>query len=670
VKRDALSNGEVEVSEAQLVLALGEANLGTQWLRERLREWKLVKDERAFQATEEIAMMLGDNAVVHYRLDKPMAARLLEEWQRNAAHRRAMVTVEAPNLILLGDVAEVAGQQAPFLHPEWMHATMAGLGIITPEDVFQAQMVGQAEDEQGNVQEVPIDVLVYRIRLNRVLEALDPQLREAVARVGGRPGEVLTELLHHAPWAEPFIDAEWVSDRLGKVGDVVKVENPGVFIETGVAGQSADIVLESEARPEDIAHTSEQEEVKHLGGLHIIGTERHESRRIDNQLRGRAGRQGDPGSSRFYVSLEDELWRLFGVRGQWLLNKWEEDEAVEAGMISKSIERAQKKVELNHFEGRKHVLQYDDVMNVQREVIYRERRRALLGGDLRDTVLDMTQQAALAEADKHCPRDVRVEEWDTHKLHVGLGRLFGAVLLNKHLKADELAQMRSRDEIDDQLREVAEACYSERETKIGAEHLREVERWQLTRTIDEYWMEHLAEMDYLRDAIWQEGYAQKEPIGVYRQEGFALFQKMLGEIRRNVTESIFSYDVEPEIVYGGPQLMGMQEARLLAPLPMDDDGADDSVQLYKDADGNDDEDPVMAHAASSFGNAAGAATQTAPPRPAATHGANGGSNGAPSGANGSPAPASSTQSAGKPGRNHPCSCGSGKKYKNCCGKGS
>jgi preprotein translocase subunit SecA len=153
-----------------------------------------------------------------------------------------------------------------------------------------------------------------------------------------------------------------------------------------------------------------------LGGLHIIGTERHESRRIDNQLRGRAGRQGDPGSSRFYVSLEDELWRLFGVRGQWLLNKWEEDEAVEAGMISKSIERAQKKVELNHFEGRKHVLQYDDVMNVQREVIYRERRRALLGGDLRDTVLDMTQQAALAEADKHCPRDVRVEEWDTHKL--------------------------------------------------------------------------------------------------------------------------------------------------------------------------------------------------------------------------------------------------------------
>ena len=130
-------------------------------------------------------------------------------------------------------------------------------------------------------------------------------------------------------------------------------------------------------------------------GLHIIGSERHESRRIDNQLRGRAGRQGDPGSSRFYISLDDELWRLFGTRGQFLLKSWDEDEPVEAGIISKQIERAQKKVELNHFEGRKHVLQYDDVMNVQREVIYRERRRALQGADIRDTVVDMAQKAAI-----------------------------------------------------------------------------------------------------------------------------------------------------------------------------------------------------------------------------------------------------------------------------------
>jgi preprotein translocase subunit SecA len=340
-----------------------------------------------------------------------------------------------------------------------------------------------------------------------------------------------------------------------------------------------------------------------------------------------------------------------------------------SGHDSKSIERAQKKVELNHFEGRKHVLQYDDVMNVQREVIYRERRRALLGGDLRDTVLDMTQQAALAEADKHCPRDVRVEEWDTHKLHVGLGRLFGATLLNKHLKADELAQMRNRDEIDDRLREVAEACYAEREQKIGAEHLREVERWQLTRTIDEYWMEHLAEMDYLRDAIWQEGYAQKEPIGVYRQEGFALFQKMLGEIRRTSRRASSPTMWSRRRFTDGPQMMGMQEARLLAPLPMDEDGADDSVQLYKDADGNDDEDQVMSHAASSFGNAAGRRRK---PRhlvrqPLATRTV---VQTALQWCQWLAVACSEYSRCGQAGRNHPCSCGSGKKYKNCCGKGS
>ncbi len=710
-KRAALSGGDIEVNEVQLLDAMGEASLGTQWLRERLSEWNLLKDPRAFAATEEMQLLLGDNAVVHGRLDKAMAERLRDEWQRNPEHRRAMITVEAPNLILLGDIAETAGHQADFLHPEWLHQTIAGLGIIGQEDVMQAQMVGQAEDEQGNVQEVPIDVLVYRIRLNRVLDALEPTLREAVVRSESRDAaKVLQETVRHAPWAEGFIDEEWVTSKLQNMGDAApEVSAPGaalVFIETGVAGQSADIVLESEPRPEDIAHTSEGEEVRSLGGLHILGTERHESRRIDNQLRGRAGRQGDPGSSRFYVSLEDELWRLFGVRGQWLLNKWEEDEAVEAGMISKSIERAQKKVELNHFESRKHVLQYDDVMNVQREVIYRERRRALLGGDLRDTVLDMAQKAALAEADKHCPREVRPEEWDAHKLVLGLNRLFGAALIGKNLKSAELEEMRDRDDIDARLQEAVAACYAEREEQLGHEHMRVIERWQVTRSIDDYWMEHLAEMDYLREAIWQEGYAQKEPIGVYRQEGFALFQKMLGEIRREVTEALFGSQFDPQAeqamfdqsFYGGPELMDMQEARLLPPLPMDEDGMDDGVMLDKDADGDDDDNPIVTP--TSFGGfgaaalgvgasgtaASGAksgATQ-APSRSPRTTGngsrsgngasgnggnrnsGNGGFTGAASDLNFGSAPQDITRPAAKVGRNHPCPCGSGKKYKNCC----
>jgi len=588
-----------EINEAQIIANLGEQNLGLQWLRERLREWNVVSDARAFQATPELQEMLGDNAVVHLKLDKERVGALLKEWQNGGDHRRALVTVEAPNLILLGDVAEVAGHDAPFLHPEWMHQTMVQLDLLTGDDVFEAQLMGQAEDEQGQMQEMPIDVLVYRIRLNRVLDALSPTLREAVQNVGKDAGEVLREVERHAPWSREFIDEEWIERRLQTMDapDAPIQQNAvPVLVETGVAGQSADIVLEGEARPEDIAHTSEQEEVKRLGGLHIIGTERHESRRIDNQLRGRAGRQGDPGSSRFYVSLEDELWRLFGVRGQGLLNKWDEDEAVEHPMISKSVERAQKKVELNHFEGRKNVLQYDDVMNVQREVIYRERRRALLGGDLRDTVLDMAQQAALGEAEKHCPRAVRADEWDAHKLYTGLGRLFGATSLHHHLSQDELAPITNRDEMDDKLKEVAESCYNEREEQMGEENLRSLEAWQVTRSIDEYWMEHLAEMDYLRDAIWQEGYAQKEPIGVYRQEGFALFQKMQDEIRREVTEAIFSGQNDmtlDALAYGGPELSELHEARLVQMLPMDDGGIEDGVQLDKDADGEDDEEILI-----------------------------------------------------------------------------
>jgi preprotein translocase subunit SecA len=619
-----LKAGEIEINEAQLIVALGEHSMGVNWLRERLRGWGLVSNVRAYDSTPELSQITGDNAIVHYRMNQESARNLLDQWQNDATQRINLTAIEAPNMILLGDMAQMIGGVPPFLNPEWLHHQMSGMGIINDGDVFQAQMMGQQQDEQGNITEMPVDVLVYRIQLSKVLPSLDVTIREAVRKGIDVPAAVLGYVNEHAMWATPFVDEAYIEQRLRTV-DVapaqIVIGAAHVQIETGVAGQSADIVLEAEPRPEDVAHTSEQEEVKALGGLHIIGTERHESRRIDNQLRGRAGRQGDPGSSRFYVSLEDELWRLFGVRGQWLLNKWDEDEPVEAGMISKSIERAQKKVELNHFEGRKHVLQFDDVMNVQREVIYRERRRALLGSDVHETTLDMAQHAAVSEAEKHCPRAMRHEEWDTHKLYVGLGRLFGAVLVAKHLKVEDLDTLRwvetAHDEWDvdiagHTLRELVAELYQEREGTLGAENMRGLERWLVTRTIDEYWMEHLAEMDYLREAIWQEGYAQKEPIGVYRQEGFALFQKMLGEIRRKVTEGLFSSHNEPQpqvnfeqmfpgIDLGGLDLSQMdmsgidmsslQEGRLIESLPMDEDGLDDGVQLYKDADGNEAEDP-------------------------------------------------------------------------------
>jgi len=580
-----------EIGELQIVGDLGERYLGPGWLRERLNGWGIVSNARAFDASDEQAQVLGDNAIVHYTLHRDRLAEFVSAWHSDASKQREAVEIDAPNLILLNDIVQQIGGQPEWLGPEWLNDQMLGMGLVSGEgDIFQAQMMAQAQDEAGNITEQPMDVMVYRISLARLLGALDVTLREGVARVGDDASKVLGYVLERAPWAEPFVDQAYISERLPELGAIEIVRSPQsilVQVETGVAGQSADIVLDEEPRPEDIAHTSDQDEIKELGGLHIIGTERHESRRIDNQLRGRAGRQGDPGSSRFFVSLEDELWRLFGVRGQWLLNKWDEDEPVEAGMISKSIERAQKKVELNHFEGRKHVLQYDDVMNVQREVIYRERRRALMGGDLHDTVLDMAQHAAVGEAEKHCPVGVRNEEWDAHKLITGLSRIFGATRIGKYLHADELAQLRSREEMDDLLRETVAKLYEEHEAEVGADYVRGLERWLVTRNIDEYWMEHLAEMDYLREAIWQEGYAQKEPIGVYRQEGFALFQKMLGEIRREVTEGIFSSQNEPQpLDFGTIDLGELQEGRLVEALGYEEDGLDDGVMLNKSADGD------------------------------------------------------------------------------------
>ncbi len=622
-----LPKDEIAVNEFQLMRMLGEANMGVQWLRERLGGWGVVKDAVAFEAPPELAQMIGDANLVHLRLDKPALGKLRAKWSL-PARRRELVSVEAPNLVLLQELAGVVGPDAPILEPEWLHNMLTHLGLLADGDVMQAQMVGQVQDEQGNVSEQPLDVLVYRFRLPAFLEALKPTLQDAIQKVGDDPQRVFASLEQTAPYAGHFVDEEFFK-TVAASEPAEKPVNAGtlVQIETGVAGQAADIVLETEARPEEIAHSSDSEEVKELGGLHIIGSERHESRRIDNQLRGRAGRQGDPGTSRFYVSLEDELWRLFGVRGQYFLSKWDEDEPVEAKMITASIARAQKKVELNHFESRKHVLQYDDVMNVQREVIYRERRRALLGDNVRDTTLNMAQRAAIAEAEKHCPRDVRPDEWDSHKLYLGLGKIFGLALVQKHLRDEDLRDAhwteRPGSSIEAReydlsfhdnrtLYEVVERLYEEREESVGEENLRGLERWQVMRSIDDHWMEHLAEMDYLRDAIWQQGYAQKEPIGVYRQEGFALFQKMLGEIRREVTESLFSHQFGYEL----PQLEGLDlgnliEARLLETLPTDD-GIDDGTMLEKDADGREEVELVARQSASAPRNAG--TTVAAPPQ--------------------------------------------------------
>jgi preprotein translocase subunit SecA len=295
-------------------------------------------------------------------------------------------------------------------------------------------------------------------------------------------------------------------------------------------------------------HQKAADEVRALGGLFILGTERHESRRIDNQLRGRAGRQGDPGESRFFVSLEDELWRLFGDRSQHpLLRTWPEDQPMETKILSKMIERAQKKVEEHHFEMRKHVLQYDDVMNKQREVIYGERRRILEGADLRETIIGFLHQTIRDAVDMFCPETQTPQEWDLDELYDGLAQYFP---LANYAQPSDL-QGKSREELRDYLTELIERAYCDKEKEIAEvagypDAMRDIERQVALSAINRKWMEHLANMDYLREGIGLRGYAQQDPLVIYQKEAFEMFENMQHSIQNEIAQYMFHVQLVKE----------------------------------------------------------------------------------------------------------------------------
>ncbi len=304
-----------------------------------------------------------------------------------------------------------------------------------------------------------------------------------------------------------------------------------VTIATNMAGRGTDIVL--------------GDGVADLGGLRIIGTERHESRRIDNQLRGRAGRQGDPGVSRFYLSLEDDLMRIFGgdnVKG--LMDRFglEEDQPLESGLLTRTIEGSQRKVENRNFDLRKHVLEYDDVINTQREIIYAERRRVLREENLRDQVMDMVGQLIGDLVASHCPDKVHPEEWDIDGLLRGMEAHF---LHPGRVEASRLAG-KTREEIEELLLGIAEELYAEREKTLGPEMMRELERVLLLRTVDSKWIEHLDGMDELRDGIGLRAYGQRDPLVEYKREAYDMFQELVQAIRNDVSRLIYQVDVVVE----------------------------------------------------------------------------------------------------------------------------
>jgi preprotein translocase subunit SecA len=387
---------------------------------------------------------------------------------------------------------------------------------------------------------------------------------------------------------------------------------------------------------------SEHNEVVNLGGLHILGTERHEARRIDNQLRGRAGRQGDPGSSRFYLSLEDDLMRIFGsdkISGLMQRLGMEEGVPIEHGMVSRAIERAQKQVEAQNFSVRKHLLEYDDVMNKQRESVY-TLRREILDGHVRLTeedVVDTREYAmALAEeiiedlTDRFAGKELDLEEWDIPALIREVSRVFG--LEPETLEALDL-DSKSSEEVTDAIWTLAKESYAAKENIVGAELLRRIERDIMLQIVDSQWKDHLYSLDHLKEGIGLRGYGQRDPLVEYKKESYGLFQDMKARIEEEIVRYLFW--LRPVLNEDAP-VIARPAPRRSTPLTMSKPEAE----------------PIPAFAGAAR---ASSADQQAP---------------VPARTGGDDVIKTVRREEPKVGRNDPCPCGSGKKYKKCHGAGA
>jgi preprotein translocase subunit SecA len=322
----------------------------------------------------------------------------------------------------------------------------------------------------------------------------------------------------------------------------------------------------------------EHVEVVGLNGLHIIGTERHEARRIDNQLRGRAGRQGDPGSSRFYLSLEDDLMRIFGserIAGLMARIGMAEGVPIEHRMVSRAIERAQKQVEGQNFTIRKHLLEYDDVMNKQRETIYKQRKEILQGKDLKDYFQELIETLVEWILDSNANKDKPPEEWDREALRKAIGAQFGLDIQSLQIVWDAVTY----EELRDKTLQALKIHYGEKEKVLGSPQMREFERIILLQVIDSQWKDHLLAMDYLKEGIGLRGYGQRDPLVEYKKESYDMFQAMMDRIEDEAMRYLFLIQpmVEEEMprrkeqplyyqrAQGGPVGQKVRQARSLIP---------------------------------------------------------------------------------------------------------
>ncbi|MCL5966017.1 MAG: preprotein translocase subunit SecA [Deltaproteobacteria bacterium] len=493
------------------------------------------------------------------------------------------------------------------------------LATITFQNYFRmyeklAGMTGTADTEAAEFKQIyKLDVVVVPTNMPMIREDLGDQIyrteREKFQAVleeikglhaAGRPvlvgtvsiekSEALSDLLKRHGIPHNVLNAK---HHEKEAAIIAEAGQPGkVTIATNMAGRGVDIKL--------------GEGVVGKGGLHIIGTERHESRRVDNQLRGRSGRQGDPGSTRFYLSLEDDLLRIFGSdRIAPIMEKlgMEEGEPIEHSLINKAVENAQKKVEAHNFDIRKHLLEYDDVMNKQRTVIYDMRKEVLSGEDLREMVSEMIGEVAAELAHRFADEKTHPEEWDLEGLADAVHAQFGFRL---RVPEEEIPKL-TADALAERIREGAADAFRRKEEELGPDMMRYLERMFLLSTTDALWKDHLLSMDHLKEGIGLRGYAQQDPLKEYQREGFDMFADLVARILEESLKRLFTVRIQRE----------------------------------------DEREEVAA------------ALTRGPRRMALSHG--------PAASGGG---AVQRKVGKKVGRNDPCPCGSGKKYKKCCGQGA
>ena len=422
----------------------------------------------------------------------------------------------------------------------------------------------------------------FRAVVNDIKEAHEKGQPVLVGTITIEKSELLSSMLKREGIPHQVLNAKYHE----KEAEIVALAGQmgAVTIATNMAGRGTDIQL--------------GEGVKELGGLKIIGTERHESRRIDNQLRGRAGRQGDPGESRFFISMEDDLMRLFGSdRTKEMVEKMGigEDEPIEHSMLAKAIESAQKKVEGNNFAIRKRLLEYDEVMNEQREIIYRERKRVLMGENLRDSIQNMIDQIIDRTVDRYIADETPVDEWDMVGFNEGIHEIIplkGSFLVPEDKKATV-----TKESFREDIKKIAHRLYELKEQEINDEEkMRELERVVMLKVIDSRWMDHIDDMDQMRQGISLQSYAQKDPLIEYKYASYDMFEEMSNSIQLDTVKTLYRVRVVTEA----------KREEVAKPMFTNKDD-----------------------------------TLVAKPK---------------------------QRAAAKVGRNDPCPCGSGKKYKNCCGR--